>query len=36
MVTDASDWPQELYRSLGFDEIAATYEFLKLSISTRP
>jgi ribosomal protein S18 acetylase RimI-like enzyme len=36
MVTDASDWPQRLYRSLGFDEIGATYEFLKVSIATRP
>ncbi len=36
MVTDAADWPQELYRRLGFDEIGATYEFLKLSISSRP
>jgi ribosomal protein S18 acetylase RimI-like enzyme len=36
MVTDASDWPQELYRSLGFDEIGATYEFLKVPITTRP
>jgi ribosomal protein S18 acetylase RimI-like enzyme len=35
MVTDASDWPQELYRTLGFDEIGATYEFLKVPISTR-
>jgi ribosomal protein S18 acetylase RimI-like enzyme len=36
MVTDAVDWPQELYRRLGFDEIGATYEFLKLPISSRP
>jgi GNAT superfamily N-acetyltransferase len=36
LVTDASDWPQELYRSLGFDEIGATYEFLKVPISSRP
>jgi GNAT superfamily N-acetyltransferase len=36
MVTDAADWPQELYRSLGFDEIGATYEFLKVPITTRP
>jgi ribosomal protein S18 acetylase RimI-like enzyme len=36
MVTDASDWPQDLYRSLGFDEIGATYEFLKVSITSRP
>jgi ribosomal protein S18 acetylase RimI-like enzyme len=36
MVTDAADWPQELYRSLGFDEIGATYEFLKLPMSSRP
>jgi ribosomal protein S18 acetylase RimI-like enzyme len=35
MVTDAADWPQELYRSLGFDEIGCTYEFLKLPISSR-
>jgi ribosomal protein S18 acetylase RimI-like enzyme len=32
MVTDAADWPQQLYRSLGFDEIGATYEFLKVLI----
>jgi ribosomal protein S18 acetylase RimI-like enzyme len=36
MVTDAADWPQELYRRLGFDEIGATYEFLKLPISSGP
>jgi GNAT superfamily N-acetyltransferase len=36
MVTDAADWPQQLYRRLGFDEIGATYEFLKLPISSRP
>ena len=36
MVTDAADWPQHLYRSLGFDEIGATYEFLKVPISSRP
>jgi ribosomal protein S18 acetylase RimI-like enzyme len=36
MVTDAADWPQELYRRLGFDEIGATYEFLKLPVSSRP
>jgi GNAT superfamily N-acetyltransferase len=36
MVTDSADWPQELYRSLGFDEIGATYEFLKVPITTRP
>ncbi len=36
MVTDAADWPKELYRSLGFDEIGATYEFLKVTASSRP
>jgi ribosomal protein S18 acetylase RimI-like enzyme len=36
MVTDAGDWPQELYRRLGFDEIGATYEFLKVPITSRP
>jgi GNAT superfamily N-acetyltransferase len=35
MVTDAADWPQQLYHRLGFDEIGATYEFLKLPISSR-
>jgi GNAT superfamily N-acetyltransferase len=36
MVTDGADWPQQLYRSLGFDEIGATYEFLKLPVGSRP
>jgi ribosomal protein S18 acetylase RimI-like enzyme len=36
MVTDAADWPQDLYRSLGFDEIGATYEFLKVRLASRP
>ena len=36
MVTDAADWPQELYRRLGFDEIGATYEFLKIPVAGRP
>jgi ribosomal protein S18 acetylase RimI-like enzyme len=36
IVTDAADWPQELYRSLGFDEIGATYEFLKVPVTSRP
>lgn len=36
MVTDAADWPQELYRRLGFEEIGATYEFLKLPVSSGP
>ena len=35
IVTDAADWPQELYRRLGFDEIGATYEFLKIPVATR-
>jgi GNAT superfamily N-acetyltransferase len=35
MVTDAADWQQELYRSLGFDEIGATYEFLKVPVKSR-
>jgi GNAT superfamily N-acetyltransferase len=36
MVTDGADWPQELYRRLGFDEIGATYEFLKVTAAGRP
>jgi GNAT superfamily N-acetyltransferase len=34
LLTDASDWPQTLYRRLGFDEIGAVYEFLKLPIQS--
>jgi GNAT superfamily N-acetyltransferase len=34
LLTDASDWPQELYRRLGFDEIGAVYEFLKLPVQS--
>ena len=36
MVTDSADWPQKLYRSLGFDEVGATYEFLKVPVASRP
>ena len=35
LLTDASDWPQQLYSRLGFDPIGAVYEFLKLSVGTR-
>src|ERR671922_227476 len=34
LLTDASDWPQHLYRKLGFDAIGAVYEFLKLPIES--
>jgi GNAT superfamily N-acetyltransferase len=34
LLTDASDWPQDLYRKLGFDAIGAVYEFLKLPIES--
>jgi GNAT superfamily N-acetyltransferase len=34
LLTDAGDWPQELYRRLGFDEIGCVYEFLKLPLGT--
>jgi GNAT superfamily N-acetyltransferase len=34
LLTDASDWPQQLYRRLGFDVIGAVYEFLKLPIES--
>jgi GNAT superfamily N-acetyltransferase len=35
--TDAADWPQQLYRRLGFDEIGSVYEFLKLPLGrSRP
>ena len=29
LLTDGSDWPQQLYRRLGFDEIGVVHEFLK-------
>ena len=35
-VTDAGDWPQYLYRRLGFDHFDRTWEFLKLPLSTSP
>jgi ribosomal protein S18 acetylase RimI-like enzyme len=35
MVTDAADWPQQLYHRLGFDEIGSMYEFLKLPVTSR-
>jgi hypothetical protein len=37
LLTDASDWPQRLYRRLGFDTIGSVYELLKLPLgSARP
>jgi GNAT superfamily N-acetyltransferase len=32
LLTDASDWPQQLYRRLGFSPIGSIYEFLKFSL----
>jgi GNAT superfamily N-acetyltransferase len=34
LLTDAADWPQRLYRRLGFEEIGSVYEFLKLPVSS--
>jgi GNAT superfamily N-acetyltransferase len=36
LLTDADDWPQHLYRRLGFDEVGAVYEFLKLPLGAEP
>jgi GNAT superfamily N-acetyltransferase len=37
LLTDAADWPQQLYRKLGFSPIGSIYEFLKLALSgSRP
>lgn len=37
LLTDASDWPQQLYSKLGFEGIGSFYEFLKLPLSgSRP
>ncbi len=33
LLTDASDWPQRLYRRLGFEEVGRVYEFLKLPLT---
>jgi GNAT superfamily N-acetyltransferase len=33
LLTDANDWPQQLYRRLGFDAIGSVHEFLKLPLS---
>ncbi len=32
LVTNAGDWPQDLYRRLGFDDVGSVYEFLKLPL----
>ncbi len=36
LLTDAGDWPQYLYRRLGFDHFDRRWEFMKLPISTSP
>jgi hypothetical protein len=36
LLTDGNDWPQHLYRRLGFDEAGAVYEFLKLPLGAEP
>ena len=33
LLTDAADWPQHWYRTLGFSEIGSVYEFLKLPMN---
>jgi GNAT superfamily N-acetyltransferase len=34
LLTDANDWPQQLYRRLGFDEIGVVHEFLKIPLGS--
>lgn len=37
LLTDAGDWPQALYRRLGFEAIGSVHEFLKLpTVTARP
>ncbi len=36
LITDAADWPQYLYRRLGFDHFDRRWEFMKLPLSTSP
>ena len=33
LLTDAEDWPQHLYRRLGFDDLDVQWEFLKLPLA---
>ena len=35
LLTDAADWPQQLYERLGFSPIGQLYEFLKLPLGRR-
>ena len=35
LLTDAADWPQQLYARLGFSPIGQLYEFLKLPLGGR-
>jgi GNAT superfamily N-acetyltransferase len=34
LLTDAADWPQHMYRRLGFSPIGQLYEFLKLPLTS--
>lgn len=34
LLTDAADWPQHLYRRLGFEPVGVEWEFLKLPLSS--
>ena len=36
LVTDAGDWPQYLYRRLGFDPVDREWEFLQLPLGSTP
>ena len=36
LLTDAADWPQRWYRTLGFRAIGSVYEFLKLPLGSGP
>jgi hypothetical protein len=36
LVTDAGDWPQYLYRRLGFEPVDRQWEFLKLPLGSTP
>jgi hypothetical protein len=36
LLTDAADWPQHLYRRLGFEPVETQWEFLKLTLGSTP
>ena len=36
LLSEGEDWPQHLYRRLGFDDVDIQWEFLKLPLRSTP